>query len=394
MSGRVLVRGLRTMRRVWVMGIASALLGACGQESGAPGDAGATRDGSLLQARDASSQDGSFHDGPLHDGSLYDAGHDAELPRPSSCIGTWTGERCVLLLASGQSSPASIAVDDTDVYWLNAGTEPVRYIDGTVMKTSKNGGEIVTLATGQAFPGSIALDETSVYWSVYDPTNVAALVKMPKAGGTPTTIVSGQLDVAGVVVSAGSAYFTDNGVMKVPVDGGAPATLTGTDYNLHGLAANDAGVFFTDELVGAVLRVGLDGGATTTLASDAGLLSDIAVDAVHAYWLTVVGDAGAIVRAPLLGGRGRGPSVTLATTSGSPFALAVGTEGIYWQNGGAPTGVALMKVPKDGGPVTTLATGLAQSWPLGWVSGVGLTAADDTSVYAISGDEVLKVTPN
>src|SRR5512142_2421367 len=61
-------------------------------------------------------------------------------------------------LASRQSSPLSIAVDTSSVYWTNAD-------GGTVMKVSKAGGTPKSLASGQNNPYGIAVDATNVYWT-------------------------------------------------------------------------------------------------------------------------------------------------------------------------------------------------------------------------------------
>ena len=70
------------------------------------------------------------------------------------------GPRTLQTLASGQSSPYSIAIDSTSVYWSTCGSENLA--DGTVMKVPLDGGALVTLATGQGEPVGIAVDATSV----------------------------------------------------------------------------------------------------------------------------------------------------------------------------------------------------------------------------------------
>ena len=65
------------------------------------------------------------------------------------------------IIASGQSFPFGIAIDDTYVYWTNNGTNA----GGTVMKAPIAGDSVTTLASGQNFPLGIAVDGTSVYWT-------------------------------------------------------------------------------------------------------------------------------------------------------------------------------------------------------------------------------------
>jgi hypothetical protein len=353
---------------------------ACGRAGVEARDGGMPRDGSLRERADVSMDHASEtgETGAADSSSSADSSDSSVTP----CLGTWTGQRCVLLLASGQNSPAALAVDSTSVYWLNGGT----YADGNLMKVAKNGGPLVTLATAQPFPGAISLDATSVYWTI-NTGESGALLKMPKEGGTPTTLVSGLNQAGGVVVSSGDVYFTAPALMKVAVDGWAATTLSSTD-DADGLAVNGSGVYWTTSYDGTVLEMGVNGGAPTTLASGQHAFS-IVLDSAHLYWLTGTNDAGTVMSAPLSGA----PAITLATGPLGTFGLSVGTTALYWQTYGGTGNNTLMKVPLDGGATTALASGLDPPSPLTWVYGAGTTAVDDTSVYAIGGETILKVTP-
>jgi hypothetical protein len=66
-------------------------------------------------------------------------------------------------LATGQYFPNAIAVDDTYVYWTNAGTSggtTCTSNDGSVMRANKTDGSgQLELAKSQRCPQSIALDD-------------------------------------------------------------------------------------------------------------------------------------------------------------------------------------------------------------------------------------------
>jgi hypothetical protein len=68
-------------------------------------------------------------------------------------------------LASAQVNPEAIAVDETHVYWVNAGTELNGFHDGSVMKVPRSGGAPTAIAVNQLRPVAIAVDASFVFWN-------------------------------------------------------------------------------------------------------------------------------------------------------------------------------------------------------------------------------------
>jgi hypothetical protein len=106
------------------------------------------------------------------------------------------GGGALTTLASGQTFPQYLVADAGQVYWTD-------YTAGTVQKISRDGGAVTTLAADQFNPSAIALDEANVYWS-----SLGSLMKVPKAGGAPTTL-STSSNIADIAVDATSVYWTD-----------------------------------------------------------------------------------------------------------------------------------------------------------------------------------------
>jgi hypothetical protein len=70
------------------------------------------------------------------------------------------------IVASNQDSPSGVAADGAGhVYFVTEGTADAGYSDGTVMRTTVDGGAAVPIATAQKHPVSIAIDATRVYWA-------------------------------------------------------------------------------------------------------------------------------------------------------------------------------------------------------------------------------------
>jgi hypothetical protein len=126
-----------------------------------------------------------------------------------------------------------------------------------------------------------------------------------------------------------------------------------------------------------VLSIGVDGGATTTLAGDPGTTNSglwaITADATSVYWGELT--SGTVMSMPI----GGGTPATLASGQ-SPGELVLDDNNIYWVGGDN----SIVRAPIAGGAPITLAT-----LPLT----VAALAVDATSVYVIDGAGLQKVTP-
>jgi hypothetical protein len=252
----------------------------------------------------------------------------------------------------------ALAVDATSVYWTNR--------SGTIMKVGLAGGTPTTLATGQNGAVGIAVDATNVYWVTNaffamtrvpaQPTAVGTVMKMPIAGGNPTTLAS-NLSPYGIAVDGTSVYWTngtgsnDGTVMKVPIDGGVPTTLASGLASPVDLAVDGTYVYWTNagsnvptDSTGSVMRVPIGGGTPSTIASQQSDPTGIAVGATSVYWANNLG--GAVVVAPLCGG----VASPLAAGQSGPRDIVVDATGIYWANEGTPTNGMVGSVLRVSGP--------------------------------------------
>jgi sugar lactone lactonase YvrE len=315
-------------------------------------------------------------------------------------------------LASGQSTPLSIAVDGTSVYWTDQGNGTVMKVplgggsgtkigssnlpygiavdgtsvywadfQGTIMKVPLSGGNATPLASGQSGPYGIALDSQNVYWTNY---LGGTIMKVPITGGNPTTLASGQVAPNSLAVDSQNVYWSNNGteasnftdgtVMKAPITGGnATALLTGVQGPL-GIAVDASGVYVADfgtisTVGGSIYKVPHGGVGEITLASGLAGPSALAIDAASVYW-TNFKDPGTIMSVPLSGGS----VTTLATGQNTPAAIAVGPTGVYWTNWGDGT---VMRVTP--GPTSTGTTSGGTITSGGTTSGGGTTTGGSSS---------------
>jgi hypothetical protein len=144
----------------------------------------------------------------------------------SSNIGAaWLVDRCPLAgcngtplkLASGSGAgPIGLAIDSGAIYWIEG--EP--YLGGgggggfqTLKKLPIAGGSVVTLVTGINDASALASDGTNVYWDdIPDPnTGLTTVTKVAVDGGDPVTVATGEENAIRIVLDATNVYWLTDG---------------------------------------------------------------------------------------------------------------------------------------------------------------------------------------
>lgn len=226
-------------------------------------------------------------------------------------------------LISGHSDPMGIALDSSNVYWVDA-------YGGAVAKVPIGGGSQTLIATGLTSPWNLSLQGGSLYWT--ELTNPANVAKVSTGGGTVTTLVSNLNAPFGIVTDSTSAYFAGGTfVAKVPLGGGTVTTLA-TGGQPYRLAINSTDLFWSDPPAGTILSVPIGGGSTTTVGSSLTHPLELALDASNIYW--TCNWCGTVSKMPI----GGGTVTTLAGGLTNPVGIAVDSTYVYYSDNVKTTG--------------------------------------------------------
>jgi len=198
-----------------------------------------------------------------------------------------------VLIASKQARPSSIALDATLVFWTNEGANRAGVPEGggAVMSAPKTGGQATTLVGDLPLADAIALDGDGVVW--HDHYTVR---RIPKGGGPITTIESriAPFGVDGLAVIGGHViYSTSGSILSAPTAGGAPPTVLAPAPQRSGLAVQGGIVYFngSPDAYGSVEAVAAAGGPAHTVVGSQpknGSLTNgayhLLADGKNVYW--------------------------------------------------------------------------------------------------------------
>ncbi len=287
---------------------------------------------------------------------------------------------CQLVMPGPGSDQACLTIDANNIYWATANANP-----GAVYSVPKGGGQPTQIITGQASPRGIAVDGTSVYFTLLTGGRV---LKCPLAGcnNNPTLIASNQQNPFGLTVDGTNVYWTNRGngtVMKCAIAGcnNQPTMVAGNQAMPTEIAVDGNNVYWANAGDGTVWKAPVGGGNPTMVtATNMPGAHGIASDGNFVYFTQ--GMQGLVERVPVGGGN----ATAIAMGQAHPWGLALDGMGtVVWSNSQAANmGGAVLKAPAAGGPAVTRAA--MQQFPL-------CVAADATTIYWIDagGNSVQKV---
>jgi hypothetical protein len=305
------------------------------------------------------------------------------------CDGTCFGARCLIVLASQQVNPESLAVTSRGVYWMNSGTPDTQYSESAVMWVGLDGGasSLIARTPGgsaneviaddalivwthdgaiesvpadlHAAPGTlgangfhIAMDDAGIYWNGYPQNSgiTTAVWRADRDGANQRELMRAPGIPAPILVSNGVVYWQSYGsnytttFYAVAALGGAQQTLaSGFGSGEFPWAILAGGIYWADTALPLEIhRTDLDGGSTAVVASQFTVGAMTADD--HAIYFT---NENSLYAMSVDGGA----PVALAWRFASPYAVAVDANSVYFADigecdGGACSGAIYKLTPK------------------------------------------------
>lgn len=237
------------------------------------------------------------------------------------------------MIATALYSPLGLAAGPSGVYVAD-------WQGGDVRRVPLAGGPLALLTTA-ANPVGVTLDDSRAYFVEQRNPGAGQLGNVVSVlldgggrlnyadGGGPNDIVTDGVDVFWIDAFRNTVY-------RAPVSGaaGGAVPLAGTGGQANRLTVDGTFVYWSTRDAG-VLRVAKTGGAVVQVTGPQADAYGVATDGLHLYWANYnlgAGSGGGLARKPLDGG-----ATTQLSTGGSPKAVAVDEQCVYWTTYGGPT---------------------------------------------------------
>jgi hypothetical protein len=230
------------------------------------------------------------------------------------CVGPGEGARVAKMPLDGSSWPAfftggnwfeiyDLAVDASNVYWSSCYKDSYIF---TAPVAGKADPFQVGWGQGSVCPSNLVLDGANLYWlGASVPTNGTAEVGLMKISKTddraePVLLTKWAKGWGRFAVGSAAIYWADpdrGSLMAVPIDGGASpsAVVTGLD-SPRDVAVDGNRVYWTSYEGGQVMRLSLDNGSVTVLASNQSRPHGTVIDATSVYWISTYGGVDTIMK--------------------------------------------------------------------------------------------------
>jgi hypothetical protein len=270
-------------------------------------------------------------------------------------------------LATGLILPTALAVNGSDVYWLELGAAPER-TDGTLTRVEKGsgcpapGGSCRDLLE-MYLPGPfwIALGPTAVCWiETFNADNESEIYCFDIGTGATRIVATGLHNSNSLAIDGNDLFWTNANqpgeVMTTPLAARSttpPVALAKMRPRPTSVAVDGNALFWSE--AGAVMTAARDGSNPRMVAANQTTPFAITTYGGFVYWSN---GSNELWRAPEQAGD---PPAMLLAAAPQPSSIAADASGLYWIEGGLPPNYLdqrLMRAGLDGSGGHAIATGL------------------------------------
>jgi len=241
---------------------------------------------------------------------------------------TTDGSNQVELIASNQSFPRAIAVDQNSVVWATS---------TTIMSANLNGGNLTTIQSGMSQRATaLTLEGANLYFGV--PSGIYVVPKnssgttpqlVTTTAGTPAHVAFAQFTAARLLFWTANQPTGDGGAVSefasLVGDASVSHYLSGVSGTLRGFAVGGNGAFLYAAHTTASEILGgppIDGGMVTWLQTLAPY--DLALDGTEVYWSQTSAN-GAILKSP------SAPSASVIQSGETnPTCIGIDATHVWW----------------------------------------------------------------
>ncbi len=250
-------------------------------------------------------------------------------------------------LAKGLYLPRDFVLTTDSAVWLQESccASPVK---GLIRKVPLAGGSIATLSNTVVGPQRLANTIDSILWAEGDSfIGNARIARIKVSTGTIETMIAGVMsDLAPITVDAANVYVADkNTVKKIRLNDGKLIRLAIASDEIADIVTDGKFVYWVEKFLSVVRKVPVNGGGITTLSNQfIGHAGRMRLDTENVYWM---GNFDTLFKVPKLGGK----MTTLA--SGLPFIsdFAVDGKSLFFSENDTGN---IRKMSAAGGNIATL----------------------------------------
>ncbi|HSE27710.1 MAG TPA: hypothetical protein VLA95_05730 [Gemmatimonadales bacterium] len=268
-------------------------------------------------------------------------------------------------------APGDLVLAGGDAFWIGATTSPETF---TIYRTPAAGGASTVVWTATMHVAAMLADGGYLYWleNTYpNPEPAMAIRRVPLAGGAVEPVVEDLQTWGRTFAVRGTSLFLSvvsggsEEMVEIPLAGGPPTPLATLPRTPRKLVVDETALYWIDDV--AVASVPRGGGTPTELWSNGRAPLDLLLQDGSLTWTETTGPAhgetGAVRTMPAEGGT----AAVISEGGDAPRRVAADANGVYWTEGGFIGNIEgfgrIAHAPAGGGPVVTLASGVAAASP-------------------------------